>query len=77
MNSKEMIWNGVTLERISEEIGCSANTVRVYLARPEFSHIQRMHKAHRAVINNITDSDISRLKELYETAVSRGKSRGK
>jgi|GEM_PF-4067658 len=71
-----MIWNGVTLERISEEIGCSAIAVRVYLGRSEFSHIERMHTANRTVINNITDSDISRLKELIKRH-SKEKNKGK
>ena len=70
-----MIWNHVSIERISQKIGCKPNTVRVYLGRGEFAHIHKIHSRHRAFINNITDSDISRIKELYENALARRKNK--
>ena len=54
----------MTIKELAEKVGCSANTVRLYISRAEFSHIKVDKLLNVKLYNNITNTDINRLREL-------------
>ena len=47
---------------IAKKVDMANATVRVYMSRPEFSHIW----LHRGIYYGITDDDLRRLRTVYE-----------
>lgn len=55
-----MLSQTTSFKKLSEEIGVSPPTLRLYFCRAEFSHI----KTYWGYVENITDEDIEKLKEF-------------
>lgn len=64
-------------KKLAEEVGCKHFTLRQYLCRSEFAHIDRQMfkgtKSHSRIwiYNNVEESDIKRLKELIRWKTKR------
>lgn len=51
--------------KLANNIGCHLYTLKKYLCRSEFSHIDRAKTAPKIyVLKNITENDVQRLKDL-------------
>lgn len=53
-----------TLKELADELSCNDITIRVYLSREEFSHIQKVRKGKYILLANVLKKDIIRLQKL-------------
>lgn len=56
----------MTIKKIAEKLKCSTCTIRIYLSRSEFSHLQWMKIKRTDIIKGLTDKDLKRLKQLLK-----------
>lgn len=56
--------NIISFHSLLKEMNCSEVTLRIYLDRFEFSHIQRFRIKNKSLYKGITEQDKKRLKEL-------------
>jgi hypothetical protein len=56
----------ITIKKLAEKIKHSENTVRTYLCRTEFSHLQWSKVKKADIIKGLTDEDIKLLKKFIK-----------
>ena len=63
-----------TADEIGKIIGCTGDTIKKFLCRSEFSHIEEVKGKNRhKFLKNVQDKDIIRLSELYHPNIRRWK----
>ena len=56
----------ITIKKLAKKLKHSDNTVRTYLCRSEFSHLQWIKIKRADVIKGLTDEDIKLLKKFIK-----------
>ena len=65
----------ITEEKCCEYLNCTTATLRRYLCRAEFNHIERVIFARdNCILKNITDKDKEKLKQLIRRKQNQRKS---
>lgn len=65
----------ITEEKLLEQFKCHKTTLKKYLCRAEFYHIQKVKLApNKYILKNITEQDVQKLKELTSRKQNKRKS---
>lgn len=56
---------------LAKQLNCSVGTLRTYLCRPEFSHVERVKIERRTIYKNLSEEDKKTLKQLINNSKRR------
>lgn len=51
-------------ESLAKQVQCSVPTLKRYLCRAEFTHIEKLKKDKKVYLKNVTEEDITKLYNL-------------
>lgn len=54
----------ITINKLAEKLHYSVATVRTYISRAEFSHLQFFKIGRKDVVKGITEKDLKQIKKL-------------